>query len=93
MVGDFLRNARRESKLTLRDAARKIGMSYTYVSKIENNQNRPSQETAVALAKLYRCDVIEAQRLAGFVPLDIYQWMLISRANLNSVYALKAGNP
>ena len=40
--GQYFRELRRENKFTQRELAKKIGVSHTYISKIENGHYVPS---------------------------------------------------
>ncbi|GLC88217.1 helix-turn-helix domain-containing protein [Lysinibacillus piscis] len=49
--GDVISNARKEKKLTLREAAKQIGISHPYLSQLEKNKNKkPSLEILYKIA-------------------------------------------
>jgi DNA-binding XRE family transcriptional regulator len=50
----LVREARKRLGLTQRELAEKIGVNYTYISKIENGHSRPSRPVLAALAELLR---------------------------------------
>lgn len=51
---DLVRTARKQLGLTQRALAEKLGVDYTYISKIENGHSRPSKPVLAALAELLR---------------------------------------
>ncbi|AMO32501.1 helix-turn-helix transcriptional regulator [Lysinibacillus sphaericus] len=54
--GEVISNARKEKKLTLREAAKRIGISHPYLSQLEKNKNKnPSFEILYKIA--YELDV------------------------------------
>lgn len=71
--GEYFRSLRREHNFTQRELADKIGVSYTYISKIENDAfPPPSRETLEKIAKVYKLEnandlLIEAK----IIPEDI----------------------
>lgn len=52
----WLKDLRAEKGLTVREAAEKIGLSWTYYSDIENNRRSPSLAKAVVIAKFFGFD-------------------------------------
>ena len=68
--GERLRSLRREKKLTLRALAEATGLSFTYLSKIENGRvpYTPSPEKIRLLAVALRVDSLELLRAADKVP-------------------------
>lgn len=73
--GQKVRGLRRASGLSLRHLAPKVGVGYTYLSKIENGRldfgNYPSEELICKLAKALDGDVDELLLLAEKIPDDI----------------------
>jgi transcriptional regulator with XRE-family HTH domain len=68
----FLRSLRKERKLGLRKVARAVGMSVTYLSKIERGElPPPSEEKLLALADLFNRDPDELLAMAGRLPSDL----------------------
>jgi transcriptional regulator with XRE-family HTH domain len=76
--GKGLRNARRKAGITQRELAKKIGVSFTYISKIENERIKPSQVSE---------DVIRAYARAVGMPEDMALELVgkINYANLQAV--------
>lgn len=60
-------HARREKRMTQRDLAKRIGLDYTYLSKIENNRTLtpPSWETLQKIAKELDLDEQDLLYLSG----------------------------
>jgi transcriptional regulator with XRE-family HTH domain len=76
--GKGLRNARRKSGITQRELAKKIGVSFTYISKIENERVKPNHLSE---------DVIRAYARAVGMPEDMALELVgkINYANLQAV--------
>ncbi len=75
--GEFLRQARRDKKISQRALADKLGVSFTYLSKIENDvMPPPSEDLLIKLAKELE---IEADKLileGNKVPTDIQKTIM-----------------
>jgi transcriptional regulator with XRE-family HTH domain len=70
--GEFMRRRREEKEIGLREMAKKIGVSPTYISKVERDEFPPPAEDKVRLiAKEIECDVDELLALAGRVSTDL----------------------
>lgn len=70
--GRRIQELRRVRSLTQRQVAEKLGIDFTYLSKLENNRGEPpSEETIRALADLYGSDADELLALAGKVPAQL----------------------
>jgi transcriptional regulator with XRE-family HTH domain len=72
--GTMIRRQRESAQLGLRELARRVGMSPTYLSKVENDQFRPPAEgklVAIAMELKLDPDVVMAQ--AGRVPADLME--------------------
>lgn len=72
-LGERIKRVRQERELGLRETAAKVGISATYLSRIENCQDPspPTEKTIRALAELLEDDFDELMRLAGRVPEDV----------------------
>ena len=68
---DRLRRLRRKKGVGLKRAAPQLGVSYTYLSKIENNKAVPSTELLERIATYYEADTDELFMLADKIPDDI----------------------
>jgi transcriptional regulator with XRE-family HTH domain len=67
--GKRIQRLRREQRLTQRDVAGRLGIDFTYLSKLENDRGEPpGEETVRKLADVLQIDVEELLALAGRVP-------------------------
>ena len=66
-LGDFLRDQRREARLSLRQLAEQAGVSNPYLSQIERGLRRPSAEVLQQLAKALRISAETLYVRAGFL--------------------------
>ena len=70
--GEFVRREREAKEIGLREMAKMIGVSPTYLSKIERDEFPPPAEDKVkAIAKIIECDADDLLALAGRVSSDI----------------------
>lgn len=70
--GKRIREARRERKISLRVLAKQIGISFTYLSKIESGEMAPPAEDKIqTIAHLLDIDPDELFNLADRVPTDL----------------------
>ena len=78
--GERIREHRMSQRLTLRDAAAKVGINFTYLSKIENGKldrsDYPSEKLIRKLAAVLFCDTDELFLLAEKVPDSIRRRVL-----------------
>jgi DNA-binding XRE family transcriptional regulator/mannose-6-phosphate isomerase-like protein (cupin superfamily) len=65
-VGGRLRQARQRSGLSLREVARQLGVSASFVSQLENGKSQPSVATLYSLAQLLNVSIDELFAPAGF---------------------------
>ncbi|MBC7174424.1 MAG: helix-turn-helix domain-containing protein [Polyangiaceae bacterium] len=72
-LGERIRRKRTELKLGLRETATKVGISPTYLSRIETMEEKaqPAEEVIRKLATLLNDDFDELMQLAGRVPEDV----------------------
>ena len=66
--GRYLRSFRKDSKKTLRQAAREIGCSHTWLSKVENNHELPGWKTLCRIAAVL--DAGDALPVLAFMQLQ-----------------------
>lgn len=73
-LGEVLEQLRTELSLSLREAAQRSGLSYTYIRDIERGYNRstkapikPTPETLQRLAKAYNYSYDELMQMAGYI--------------------------
>ena len=71
-LGDFLKKLRGD--LSLREAARRSGLSYSYISSLESGKHprtgepiKPSPDSIKNLAKAYHYDQNELMKIAGHI--------------------------
>ena len=70
--GEFVRRARESKEIGLREMAKMIGVSPTYLSKVERDEFPPPAEDKVRkIAKIIGCDVDDLLARAGRVSTDI----------------------
>lgn len=72
LFGAHIRRLREEHDLGLREMAKKIGVSPTYLSKVERDEFAPPAEDKVrAIAEVFGSDIDELLALAGRVSSDL----------------------
>jgi transcriptional regulator with XRE-family HTH domain len=70
--GAFIRRERESKEIGLREMAKKVGVSPTYMSKVERDEFRPPAEDKVrAIAGILGCDVDDLLARAGRVSTEI----------------------
>lgn len=64
--GEYIREKRKERRISLRGLAERLSINFTYLSKIENNElAAPSEEKILALARALDLDADHLFNLAG----------------------------
>jgi transcriptional regulator with XRE-family HTH domain len=71
--GSILRRLRLNSGASIKTLAPELGVNYTYLSKLENNEARPSEELVERVSKYFRYSSSELFLAAGRVPPDILE--------------------
>jgi transcriptional regulator with XRE-family HTH domain len=69
--GSFLRRLRQEKGYSLKGLANKINLNYTYISKLENGHNGPSDKFIETVSVLFDYDKEELMVRAGKIPDDV----------------------
>lgn len=70
--GTYLREKRRESGITQRALAKKIGVDFSYISKLENDRlPPPSADTVTKICEALEVDCSELLALTGKIPSEI----------------------
>ena len=69
-LGDYLREQRTASRLSLRQLAEQVGVSNPYLSQIERGLRRPSAEVLQQIAKALRISAEQLYIRAGIVSPD-----------------------
>ena len=70
-VGKSLRELRVEMGLSLKKAAPIVNISYTYLSKIENDQKVPTPGLVLKLCKLYKSESDDLIAKLGAMPREV----------------------
>ena len=68
--GERIRELRAQRNFSQRELAQKVGIDFTYISKMENNKldHTPSVETIIRLARALETDELELMELANKMP-------------------------
>jgi transcriptional regulator with XRE-family HTH domain len=69
--GRLLRDLRRESGLSIKRLAPQLGVTYSYVSKLEHGATLPSEDLVYKAAKYFSADPDHLLLAAGRVPPEI----------------------
>lgn len=89
--GAFVRRERMAREIGLREMAKKIGVSPTYMSKVERDEFTPPTEDKVkSIALILECDLDELLALAGRVPSDLAE--IIKRRPVEISALLRTAN-
>ena len=72
-LGTVLKTARKRNNLSIKNAAPKLEIDYSYLSKIENDHKLPSTELISKLCELYGEDYDKITALIGGLPNDIQE--------------------
>ncbi len=72
-LGARLRGVRESRGVGIKAVAPQVGLTYSYLSKIENGLATPSEETLEKLAAYYGLDADVLEVLAGRLPEDIVE--------------------
>jgi HTH-type transcriptional regulator, competence development regulator len=71
--GDVLRELRGNAGIGIKRLAPELGVTYSYLSKLESNQIRPSEELVGRVAHYFGCDRDRLLLTAEKVPPEILQ--------------------
>lgn len=89
--GAYIRKGREEKELGLREMAKMIGVSPTYLSKVERDEFPPPAEDKVkAIARIIECDADDLLARAGRVSSDITD--IIKRRPVELAALLRTAN-
>jgi transcriptional regulator with XRE-family HTH domain len=75
-LGDVIHDSRAKLNLSLRDVARKLKLTPSYLSDIENNRRVPSEEVLASIAELLRLDYDDLMARAGRFGEDAVRYMM-----------------
>lgn len=79
--GSLLREKRRSAKISQRELAGRIGVDFSYISKLENDRlSPPAAETILAIAKVLDAPSEELLSAAGKIPTDVQRTVSESQA-------------
>lgn len=70
-LGDYIRKLRQDQGLTLQEAAQRMSMNYTYLSKIENGRIIPEPGTLAQIANGLNGSLPHMMHLAESLPEDV----------------------
>lgn len=71
--GHILRQLRAEKRVGIKRLAPDLGVTYSYLSKLENSEVNPSEELVTRVAKYFKYDRDELLLSAGKVPQEIME--------------------
>lgn len=84
-VGQRIRQIRKERNLTQRELAERVGINFTYLSRVENDrlddEQTPREETLQRIAKALRADADELLLLARRIP-DSYRDRILAKPGI-----------
>jgi HTH-type transcriptional regulator, competence development regulator len=69
--GEILRSLRGKKAIGIKRLAPELGVSYSYLSKLENNEIRPSEDLVNRIAAYFHYDKDQLLLSAGKVPAEI----------------------
>jgi transcriptional regulator with XRE-family HTH domain len=69
--GRLFRQLRSKTGLGIKRLAPELGVSYTYLSKLENNELNPSEEFVQRAARYFKCDRNQMLLSAGKIPPEV----------------------
>jgi transcriptional regulator with XRE-family HTH domain len=75
-LGDVVHDARARLKLSLRDVTKRLAITPSYLSDIENDRRIPSEEVIRKLASLLNLDPDDLMALAGRFGEDAVRYMM-----------------
>ena len=70
-IGEKLKLLRKKEGIGIKPLAKHLDVSYTYLSKIENNKANPSKKAIHRIASYFGCDEDELLILSEKIPDDI----------------------
>jgi len=75
-IGDVIHDARAIAKLSLRDVTKRLDITPSYLSDIENNRRIPSEEVLHKIADLFHLDHDDLMARAGRFGEDAVRYMM-----------------
>jgi transcriptional regulator with XRE-family HTH domain len=84
-VGQRIREIRKQRNLTQRELAERVGINFTYLSRVENDrldaEQTPREETLQKIAKALRADPDELLLLARRIP-DAFRERILAKPGI-----------
>src|SRR5689334_5733917 len=81
--GSILRQTRQKAGISQRELAARIGLDFSYISKVENDRlPPPAADTIVAICRALNIDPDELLTLVGKLPRGVQKMMGTNRAAL-----------
>lgn len=71
IFGKMLKDLRRSKRMTQRKLAEEVGINFTYISKIENGAEPPSEEVILRIAEVLDADSEKMMLAAKKVPQEM----------------------
>lgn len=84
--GEFVRKSRIQAGFTLREAARRMDYSASYLSRVESGDERPSPKLIAAMKKEYGLDIERLTELASEKSAGAYGHLVRNSAELRALY-------
>ena len=72
----MIKNLRKTKEWSLKETAKLLGISESFLSQIENNKRKPSLELIKAIANLFECNADEIAISVGSTPKWIAEKMM-----------------
>lgn len=87
--GEFLRVSRSESGLGIRALSKRVGVSRTYLQRLEAGRDPPPAEPVVrAICRELELELLPAMALAGRMPARVVRYVLAHPRELARLYRL-----
>ncbi len=74
--GHVLKDLRTKKGLSIKQLSSKVDVNYSYISKLENNHSKPSEDFIYKIAALFDYDKEELMLRAGKIPSDILEILI-----------------
>ncbi len=90
--GSTLKRLRKKASLSIKSAAPKVDVNYTYLSKIENDHKIPSQDVLKKLCSLYDADAEDLIARLGELPPDVQEIVMEHGSEVFDLLRERYGN-
>jgi HTH-type transcriptional regulator, competence development regulator len=91
--GKILRKLRSETGVGIKRLAPELGVSYTYLSKLENNELSPSEDLVTRIATYFKCDRNSLLLSAGRIPPEVVKILQEHPEEAVELLKRRFGNP